>query len=91
MLGPAFIYAGFCLSHERSALYERIDRRVVQMIENGLVEEARKLAALNLPADSTCLQSIGYKELFGYLRGEMSLDDAIALIQQATRRYASVS
>jgi len=86
--GPAYPYLGFCLSHERSELYRRIDRRVVKMIESGLIEETRALLALNLPAGSTCLQAIGYKELIGYLQGKMPLDEAQANIQQATRRYA---
>ncbi len=86
--GPAYAYLGFCLNHERSELYRRIDRRVEIMIEAGLIEETRALLALELPAGSTCLQAIGYKELIGYLRGQMTLAEAQANIQQATRRYA---
>lgn len=73
------------LVRPRQELYERIDRRVLQMVRDGLVEEARSLAGQrNLPA----LQTVGYKEIFSYLDGEYGLDRAVELIQRNTRRYA---
>lgn len=74
-----------CLTRPRDVIYDRIDRRVLQMIDEGLVEEVRGLEKYrNLPA----LQTVGYKEIFGYLDGEYSLDEAIRLIQRNTRHYA---
>ena len=88
LAGPDFRFCSFCLSHDRPVLYARIDRRVLQMIDAGLADEVRKLLELDLPAGSTCLQAIGYKEMLPYLRGESSLDETTALIQLATRHYA---
>lgn len=72
----------------RSALYARIDRRVEEMLQNGLVQEVEGLLACGVPASATAMQAIGYKELTGYLAGECSLEAACAQIQQASRRYA---
>ena len=74
-----------CLTRPRDVIYDRIDRRVLQMMDEGLVEEVRGLEKYrNLPA----LQTVGYKEIFGYLDGKYSLDEAIRLIQRNTRHYA---
>lgn len=74
-----------CLTRPRDVIYDRIDRRVLQMIDEGLVEEVRGLEKYrNLPA----LQTVGYREIFGYLDGNYSLDEAIRLIQRNTRHYA---
>lgn len=74
-----------CLTRPRDVIYDRIDRRVVQMIDEGLVEEVRGLEKYrDLPA----LQTVGYREIFGYLDGNYSLDEAIRLIQRNTRHYA---
>ena len=73
------------LSRPRDVLYDRINRRVLQMIDDGLVEEARSLLPFrSLPA----LQTVGYREMFAYLDGTASLDRAIELIQRNTRHYA---
>lgn len=71
---------------ERSRLYERIDRRVDIMMENGLEEEARRL--YGTPHAPTACQAIGYKELFPYFDGEITLAEAVERIKQGTRRYA---
>lgn len=74
-----------CLTRPRDVIYDRIDRRVLQMIDEGLVEEVRGLEKYRgLPA----LQTVGYREIFGYLDGNYSLDEAIRLIQRNTRHYA---
>lgn len=72
----------------RSALYARIDARVEEMFRQGLVEEVRRLLDAGVPAQSTAMQAIGYKELTAALRGEGTLEEAKALIQQGSRRYA---
>lgn len=86
--GPAFTYRGFCLNHNRSLLYARIDQRVETMVESGLISEVKHLLSLGLPPGSTCLQAIGYKEMIHHLNGHSSLPEAVALIQQSSRRYA---
>jgi len=72
---------------DRQKLYDRIDRRVDRMIETGLVKETE--AFFNkLDADKTAVQAIGYKELFPYLDGKISLDEAVDNLKRATRNYA---
>lgn len=73
------------LERPREELYERINRRVEQMIADGLVEEAKAVCHLR---HLNSLQTVGYKELFAYFDGEYGLDRAIELIQQNSRRYA---
>lgn len=73
------------LARPREELYERINRRVLQMVENGLVEEAE---AVYPKRRLNSLQTVGYRELFAYMDGEYDLNRAIELIQQNTRHYA---
>jgi len=73
---------------DRADLYRRIDRRVDEMIENGLERELEDLMASGVPADATSLQAIGYKELICARRGEMSREEAIDRIKQLSRNYA---
>lgn len=76
-----------CLSfRDRETLYERINLRVDEMFERGLVEEANQL--LDMPSGATAMQAIGYKELLPYFRGEITLPQAKETIQRETRRYA---
>ncbi len=73
---------------DRADLYARIDRRVEQMFEEGLVEEIRTLLASGVPETATAMQAIGYKEPASALRGEITMDEALAQVQQSSRRYA---
>lgn len=75
------------LCRPREALYERINRRVVSMVDNGLIEEARSLYEYR---NLTALQTVGYKEMFEYLDnpGTVSIDETVSRIQQNTRHYA---
>ena len=74
---------------DREILYERIARRVEQMLTDGLVEETRALEAAGVFAtNATAAQAIGYKELLPYLRGDCTADEATATLITATRRYA---
>ncbi|GHU61315.1 tRNA dimethylallyltransferase 1 [Bacteroidia bacterium] len=73
------------LTREREELYDRINRRVDVMIEQGLVEEARKLYPLR---HLNSLNTVGYKELFNYFSGEWTLEFAIEKIKQNTRIYS---
>jgi tRNA dimethylallyltransferase len=79
-------YLMFGLLMPRDVLYERIDARVGQMLENGLVEEARFL--YNSYGMTGAIQAIGYKELIAYFDGNLTLEEAAALIRRNTRRYA---
>ena len=72
----------------RAALYRRIDERVDAMLAAGLFEEVQGLLAGGLSPDCTAMQAIGYKEAAQALRGELSRDQAAALIKQNSRRYA---
>lgn len=85
---PAYDYQVFIINHDRPILYNRINRRVDQMLENGLVEETKWLLSLNLPADTTCLQAIGYKEIVPYIQGVATLEEAAEELKRNTRRYA---
>ena len=73
------------LARSREELYSRIDRRVLDMVDGGLVEEVRSLSPYR---DCQALQTVGYKEIFEYLDNKISLDEAIRLIQRNTRHYA---
>lgn len=73
------------LKMEREELYRRIDARVDRMIQNGLEQEARSLYHLR---DLNALNTVGYKELFSYFDGDISLEKAIELIKRNSRRYA---
>lgn len=75
------------LTTDREILYEKIDNRVDKMIENGLLDEARKIYNTNIRTKAV-LTPIGYKELFDYFDNKYSLEDAINLIKQRSRRYA---
>ena len=73
---------------DRADLYDRIDRRVEAMAEAGLFDEVAALLAEGLSPACTAMQAIGYKEAAQALRGEISRQEALALIQQNSRRYA---
>jgi tRNA dimethylallyltransferase len=75
----------FVVTLPREILYKRIDERVVKMIEEGLLEEAKTVLPFH---QLQSLNTVGYKELFAHLRGETDLKSAISLIQQNSRRYA---
>jgi tRNA dimethylallyltransferase len=76
------------LTPPREALYERIHARTAEMFSKGWVEEVRRLVASGLPENAKPFDFIGYSELRVVVRGEMTLDAARAVIEQATRRYA---
>ena len=79
-------YAAFSLPREE--LYARINARVDLMMQAGLVDEVRGLLDCGLRQAITAKQAIGYKEIIDYLDGGCTLDEALAAIKQATRRYA---
>ena len=76
------------LTRNRDQLYDRINKRVDVLVEQGLFQEVQKLAALGLTADNISMKGIGYKEIFAYLDGRYTMEDAIDKIKKNTRHYA---
>ena len=85
LLYDAFVIG---LRWERAVLYERINRRVDLMMEQGLVNEVRQLMAAGVSRTAQAMKGIGYKETAAYLDGECSLDEAVYEIKKATRHFA---
>ena len=78
----------FGLEWERKVLYHRIERRVDEMIENGLMEEVRGLLAKGYSRDANALNTVGYKESVDFIEGKISREEMIRLIKQNTRHFA---
>ncbi len=74
--------------HNRENLYKRIDDRVDAMLAGGLIEETRTLISKGFKSSATARVAIGYKELFPYIDGDMSLAEATEVLKTASRRYA---
>jgi tRNA dimethylallyltransferase len=75
--------------HNRDNLYERVDLRVDQMMEEGLLDEVKALYYGGiLLKNTTAAQAIGYKEIISYLDGECTLGEAVDFLKMSTRRYA---
>ena len=87
---PSEIFVGMITLdfHDRGLLYERVDRRVDIMMEEGLLSEVEGLYKRGMLTDGTASQAIGYKELMEYLEGKCSLTDSTEKIKLASRRYA---
>ena len=85
---PPFRTVWLGLARPRAELYARINARASEQIAAGLVEEVRGLVQQGYDYDLPAMQSLGYREIGQYLQGQLTLDEAIASQQQATRRYA---
>lgn len=81
-------FAYFVLSDDRANLYQRIDRRVDLMIEQGLVEEVAKLKEMGCHSGMVSMQGLGYKEILDYLDGMRTLEEAVYIIKRETRHFA---
>ena len=81
-----FVY--FVLNAPREQLYQRIDRRVDQMMSEGLVEEVKRLKEMGCTKEMVSMQGLGYKEILAYLDGEYALDEAVYTIKRDTRHFA---
>lgn len=81
-------YCYFVLNDDREKLYRRIEERVNRMLEEGLVEEVRRLMEQGCRRDMVSMQGLGYKEILDYLAGETSLEEAVYRIKQGTRHFA---
>lgn len=81
-------FAYFVLTDDRAKLYERIDKRVDHMIEQGLVDEVQKLKEMGCHRDMVAMQGLGYKEILAYLDSELTLEEAVYIIKRETRHFA---
>lgn len=85
---PRFEFAAFSIEHERDKLYNRINLRVDEMFQNGLVEEVKGLLEKGVTEDMQCMQGIGYKEIAEGLRLGCTEDEMKELVKKNTRNYA---
>ncbi|MGQ9494148.1 MAG: tRNA (adenosine(37)-N6)-dimethylallyltransferase MiaA [Anaerolineae bacterium] len=84
---PPYSILSIGLTMPRSLLYQRIDERVERMVAAGVVEEVRSLVARGYSYDLPSMSGLGYRQIGMYLRGEVSLEEAVALIKRHTRRF----
>lgn len=82
----AFCY--FVLNDDRTKLYARIDQRIDEMVNEGLVSEVQKLKEQGATRDMVSMQGLGYKEILDYLDGRTSLEEAIYILKRDTRHFA---
>ena len=76
------------MNDDRKVLYNRIEKRIDQMLEEGLVEEVRALKELGCTRELVSMQGLGYKEILAYLEGEITLSEAVYLLKRDTRHFA---
>ena len=76
------------MNDKRDHLYRRIDLRVDQMMEEGLLQEVKRLKGMGYHRGMVSMQGLGYKEILSYLDGEISLDEAVYEIKRDTRHFA---
>ncbi len=81
-------FAYYVLNMDRALLYERIERRIDIMLEQGLVDEVQALKAMGCTRDMVSMQGLGYKEILDYLNGEQSLEEAVYILKRDTRHFA---
>ncbi len=87
-LTPKFDYHAYSIDFPTDQLYDRINSRVDIMIKNGLIDEVKSLLSQGVTINCQSMQGIGYKEIFPYLDGEVTLEETIELIKLNTRHYA---
>lgn len=80
--------AYFVLNAPRDLLYERIEKRIDEMIDEGLIEEVLKLKAMGYQRGMVSMQGLGYKEILTYLDGEWPLEEAVRVLKRDTRHFA---
>lgn len=81
-------FAYFVLNDERERLYERIEKRIDNMLEEGLLDEVQKLREAGYTRDMVSMQGLGYKEILAYLEGNITLEEAIYILKRDTRHFA---
>jgi tRNA dimethylallyltransferase len=86
---PPFDYVTVVLNRDRERLYDRINRRVDRMLEEGLLDEVRAVMEMqDVHLDEPPLSTIGYREPIRHLRGDLPYDEMVRLVKRNTRRYA---
>ncbi len=88
MKSSPYDFAYFVINMDRKELYERIDRRVDTMINDGLVDEVKELTKKGLSKNMVSMKGLGYKEIIEYFEGALTLDESINLIKKETRHFA---
>lgn len=78
----------FVLNKDRAKLYETINKRVDNMLADGLIDEVKKLKAIGYNRELVSMQGLGYKEVLAYLDGEYTLEEAIDILKRDTRHFA---
>ena len=86
--GRAYNSCYFVLNDERDKLYQRIEKRIDGMLQEGLVDEVRTLKKKGCTRELISMQGLGYKEILAYLDGEISLDEALYILKRDTRHFA---
>ena len=81
-------FAYFVLNDDRALVYERIDMRVDQMLNQGLVDEVKSLLEEGVSPAAVSMQGLGYKEIVAYLKGACTLEDAVYILKRDTRHFA---
>lgn len=81
-----FLY--YTVNMDRETLYQRIDRRVDLMMEQGLVEEVKRLKKMGCTRNMVSMQGLGYKEMLDYLQGDCTLEEAVYILKRDTRHFA---
>ena len=81
----------FCIDHDRSVLYDRINRRVDIMLEEGLVEEVERLLEMGYTADLNSMKGIGYKEMIDHIEGRCSLAEAVEAVKQGSKEICKTT
>lgn len=80
--------AYFVLNDDRAHLYQRIEQRIDEMLEEGLLDEVQKLKEMGFHKGMVSMQGLGYKEILAYLNGECTLEEAIYILKRDTRHFA---
>ncbi len=81
-------FAYFVLQDERAKLYKRIEARIDEMLQDGLIEEVTALKEMGLKRGMVSMQGLGYKEILAYLDGECTLEEAVEILKRDTRHFA---
>lgn len=86
--GSPYNFAYFVLNDHRELLYERIEKRIDEMLEEGLVAEVEGLRNRGFTRDMVSMQGLGYKEILDYLDGKLTLEEAVYILKRDTRHFA---
>ena len=86
--GSPYNFAYFVLNDHRELLYERIEKRIDEMLEEGLIEEVQGLKNRGFTKNMVSMQGLGYKEILDYLDGNLTLEEAVYILKRDTRHFA---